>query len=174
LRKLTGTISRSQTVVIFINQIRMKIGVMFGNPETTTGGNALKFYASVRMDIRRIGALKDGDNIVGGRTRVKVVKNKMAPPFKEAEFDILYGTGISRDGETIDLGSEMGIVEKSGAWYSFGGERIGQGRESAKQFLKEHPETAEQIMTKVMEKVGLKRAEPESPAGEKREKTKGR
>jgi recombination protein RecA len=126
------------------------------------------------MDIRRIGALKDGDNIVGGRTRVKVVKNKMAPPFKEAEFDILYGTGISRDGETIDLGSEMGIVEKSGAWYSFGGERIGQGRESAKQFLKEHPETAEQIMTKVMEKVGLKRAEPESPAGEKREKTKGR
>jgi recombination protein RecA len=174
LRKLTGTISRSQTVVVFINQIRMKIGVMFGNPETTTGGNALKFYASVRMDIRRIGALKDGDNIVGGRTRVKVVKNKMAPPFKEAEFDILYGTGISRDGETIDLGSEMGIVEKSGAWYSFGGERIGQGRESAKQFLKEHPETAQQIMTKVMEKVGLKRAEPESPAGEKREKTKGR
>jgi recombination protein RecA len=174
LRKLTGTISRSQTVVIFINQIRMKIGVMFGNPETTTGGNALKFYASVRMDIRRIGALKDGDNIVGGRTRVKVVKNKMAPPFKEAEFDILYGTGISRDGETVDLGSEMGIVEKSGAWYSFGGERIGQGRESAKQFLKEHPETAEQIMTRVMEKVGLKRAEPESPAGEKKEKGKGR
>jgi recombination protein RecA len=152
----------------------MKIGVMFGNPETTTGGNALKFYASVRMDIRRIGALKDGDNIVGGRTRVKVVKNKMAPPFKEAEFDILYGTGISRDGETVDLGSEMGIVEKSGAWYSFGGERIGQGRESAKQFLKEHPETAEQIMTRVMEKVGLKRAEPESPAGEKKEKGKGR
>jgi recombination protein RecA len=147
---------------------------MFGNPETTTGGNALKFYASVRMDIRRIGALKDGDNIVGGRTRVKVVKNKMAPPFKEAEFDILYGTGISRDGETVDLGSEMGIVEKSGAWYSFGGERIGQGRESAKQFLKEHPETAEQIMTRVMEKVGLKRAEPESPAGEKKEKGKGR
>jgi recombination protein RecA len=174
LRKLTGTISRSQTVVIFINQIRMKIGVMFGNPETTTGGNALKFYASVRMDIRRIGALKDGDNIIGGRTRVKVVKNKMAPPFKEAEFDILYGTGISRDGETIDLGSEMGIVEKSGAWYSFGGERIGQGRESAKQFLKEHPETAEQIMTRVMEKVGLKRAQPESPVGEKREKNKGR
>ena len=174
LRKLTGTISRSQTVVIFINQIRMKIGVMFGNPETTTGGNALKFYASVRMDIRRIGALKDGDNIVGGRTRVKVVKNKMAPPFKEAEFDILYGTGISRDGETVDLGSEMGIVEKSGAWYSFGGERIGQGRESAKQFLKEHPETAEQIMTRVMEKVGLKRPEPESPAGEKKEKGKGR
>src|SRR5205809_653433 len=130
LRKLTATISLSQTMIIFINQIRMKIGVMFGNPETTTGGNALKFYASVRMDIRRIGALKEGDNIIGGRTRVKVVKNKMAPPFKEAEFDILYGTGISRDGEIVDLGSEMGIVEKSGAWYSFGGERIGQGREA--------------------------------------------
>ena len=176
LRKLTGTISRSQTVVIFINQIRMKIGVMFGNPETTTGGNALKFYASVRMDIRRIGALKDGENIVGGRTRVKVVKNKMAPPFKEAEFDILYGTGISRDGEIVDLGSEMGIVEKSGAWYSFGGERIGQGREAAKQFLKDHPETAQEIMRKVMEKVGLKRAEPEpaAPAVERKEKLKGR
>jgi recombination protein RecA len=175
LRKLTGTIARSQTVVIFINQIRMKIGVMFGNPETTTGGNALKFYASVRMDIRRIGALKDGDNIIGGRTRVKVVKNKMAPPFKEAEFDILYGTGISRDGEIVDLGSETGIVEKSGAWYSFGGERIGQGREAAKQFLKEHTETANEIMTKVMEKVGLKRGEPELPAAEKKDnKGKGR
>jgi recombination protein RecA len=159
LRKLTGTIARSHTVVIFINQIRMKIGVMFGNPETTTGGNALKFYASVRMDIRRIGALKDGDNIVGGRTRVKVVKNKMAPPFKEAEFDVLYGTGISRDGEIVDLGSEMGIVEKSGAWYSFGGDRIGQGREAAKNFLKEHPEIAQQIMSNVMERVGLKREE---------------
>jgi recombination protein RecA len=175
LRKLTGTISRSQTVVIFINQIRMKIGVMFGNPETTTGGNALKFYASVRMDIRRIGALKDGDSIIGGRTRVKVVKNKMAPPFKEAEFDILYGTGISRDGEIVDLGSEMGILEKSGAWYSFGGERIGQGREAAKQFLREHSETAEQIVGKVMEKVGLKRPEPEAPmADNKKEKSKGR
>jgi recombination protein RecA len=152
----------------------MKIGVMFGNPETTTGGNALKFYASVRMDIRRIGALKDGDNIIGGRTRVKVVKNKMAPPFKEAEFDILYGTGISRDGEIVDLGSEMGILEKSGAWYSFGGERIGQGREAAKQFLKEHPETAEQIVVKAMEKVGLKRPVPESPAAEKKDKGKGR
>jgi len=174
LRKLTGTISRSQTVVVFINQIRMKIGVMFGNPETTTGGNALKFYASVRMDIRRIGALKEGDNIIGGRTRVKVVKNKMAPPFKEAEFDILYGTGISRDGEIVDLGSEMGIVEKSGAWYSFGGERIGQGREAAKQFLKEHSETASHIIGKVMEKAGLKRAEPETQAtaAEKKEKVK--
>ena len=176
LRKLTATIARSHTVVIFINQIRMKIGVMFGNPETTTGGNALKFYASVRMDIRRIGALKDGDNIVGGRTRVKVVKNKMAPPFREAEFDLLYGTGISRDGEIVDLGSEMGIVEKSGAWYSYGGERIGQGREAAKQFLKEHPETADQIMTKVMEKVGLKRpaAEAEALVADKKEKGKGR
>ena len=180
LRKLTATISRSQTVVIFINQIRMKIGVMFGNPETTTGGNALKFYASVRMDIRRIGALKDGDNVVGGRTRVKVVKNKMAPPFKEAEFDILYGTGISRDGEIVDLGSELGVVEKSGAWYSYGGERIGQGRDAAKQFLKEHPETASDIMAKVMEKTGVKRPAPQSPtaaavpAGDKKEKVKGR
>src|SRR5512141_535524 len=139
LRKLTGTISRSQTVVIFINQIRMKIGVMFGNPETTTGGNALKFYASVRMDIRRIGALKDGDNIVGGRTRVKVVKNKMAPPFKEAEFDLLYGTGISREGDVLDLASAENVVEKSGTWFSFGGDRIGQGREQAKAFLREHP-----------------------------------
>ena len=174
LRKLTANIKRTNTLVIFINQIRMKIGVLFGNPETTTGGNALKFYASVRMDIRRIGALKEGDNIIGGRARVKVVKNKMAPPFKEAEFDILYGTGISRDGEIVDLGSEMGIVEKSGAWYSFGGERIGQGREAAKQFLKEHPETANQIMAKVMEKVGLKRPEPEPPVADKKEKGKGR
>ncbi|HEX9265564.1 MAG TPA: recombinase RecA [Candidatus Binatia bacterium] len=180
LRKLTATIARSMTVVIFINQIRMKIGVMFGNPETTTGGNALKFYASVRMDIRRIGALKDGDTMIGGRTRVKVVKNKMAPPFKEAEFDILYGTGISRDGEIVDLGSEIGVVEKSGAWYSYGGERIGQGREAAKQFLKEHPETASDIMGKVMDKTGIKRPESQpAPAsavtpGDKKEKVKGR
>jgi recombination protein RecA len=177
LRKLTASIARSQTVVIFINQIRMKIGVMFGNPETTTGGNALKFYASVRMDIRRIGALKDGDNVIGGRARVKVVKNKMAPPFKEAEFDLLYGTGISRDGEIVDLGSDMGVVEKSGAWYSYGGERIGQGREAAKQFLRDHPETANVIIGKVMEKVGLKRAEAEAPgaaAADKKDKTKGR
>ena len=179
LRKLTATISRSHTVVVFINQFRMKIGVMFGNPETTTGGNALKFYASVRMDIRRIGALKEGDNVVGGRTRVKVVKNKMAPPFKEAEFDILYGTGISRDGEIVDLGSEIGVVEKSGAWYSYAGERIGQGREAAKQFLKEHPETAKDIMEKVMDKTGIKR--PESPppptagaTADKKEKAKSR
>jgi recombination protein RecA len=179
LRKLTGTISRSQTVVIFINQIRMKIGVMFGNPETTTGGNALKFYASVRMDIRRIGALKDGDNVIGGRTRVKVVKNKVAPPFKEAEFDILYGVGISRDGEIVDLGSESGVVEKSGAWYSYSGERIGQGREAAKQFLRDHPETAIDIMAKVMEKTGVKLPMPEAapaaaPAAEKKDKAKGR
>src|SRR6266446_4757663 len=180
LRKLTATIARSQTVVIFINQIRMKIGVMFGNPETTTGGNALKFYASVRMDIRRTGALKEADSIIGGRTRVKVVKNKMAPPFKEAEFDILYGTGISRDGEIVDLGSEIAIVEKSGAWYSYGGERIGQGREAAKQFLRDHPETADEIMTKVMEKTGVKRVAPDSPAAsaaaapDKKEKGKGR
>jgi len=174
LRKLTATISRSHTVVIFINQIRMKIGVMFGNPETTTGGNALKFYASVRMDIRRTGALKDGDSIVGGRTRVKVVKNKMAPPFREAEFDVLYGTGISRDGEIVDLGSEMGIVEKSGAWYSFGGERIGQGREAAKQFLKEHPDTAAQIMTRVMEKSGLKKQDTEAPAPAPEKKAHGK
>jgi recombination protein RecA len=168
-------------VVIFINQIRMRIGVMFGNPETTTGGNALKFYASVRMDIRRIGALKDGDNVIGGRTRVKVVKNKVAPPFKEAEFDILYGVGISRDGEIVDLGSESGIVEKSGAWYSYANERIGQGREAAKQFLRDHPETANDIMVKVMEKTGIKRTLPESapavsppPAADKKEKAKGR
>ena len=162
LRKLTGTISRSQSVVIFINQIRMKIGIMFGNPETTTGGNALKFYASIRMDIRRTGAIKDGDNVVGGRTRVKVVKNKMAPPFKEAEFDIMYGTGISREGELIDLGSEIGVLEKSGAWYSFGGERIGQGRESAKEFLRAHPETAKEISGKILAKSGLKPAVPET------------
>ena len=177
LRKLTATISRSHTVVIFINQIRMKIGVMFGNPETTTGGNALKFYASVRMDIRRTGALKDSDNIIGGRTRVKVVKNKMAPPFKEAEFDILYGTGISRVGEIVDLGSEMGIIEKSGAWYSYGSDRIGQGREAAKQFLNDHPDTAQEIMTRALEKIGIKKnAEPQPMAepNEKKEKGKSR
>jgi len=174
LRKLTATISRSQSVVTFINQIRMKIGVMFGNPETTTGGNALKFYASIRMDIRRTGALKDGDNIVGGRTRVKVVKNKMAPPFKEAEFDLLYGTGISREGEIVDLGSEMGILEKSGAWYSFNGERIGQGRESAKEFLRAHPETGKEISEKIYAKAGLKRSAPEAAAQSAPQKEKPR
>ena len=174
LRKLTGTISRSQSVVIFINQIRMKIGIMFGNPETTTGGNALKFYASIRMDIRRTGAIKDGDNIVGGRTRVKVVKNKMAPPFKEAEFDIMYGTGISREGELIDLGSEMGVLEKSGAWYSFGGERIGQGRESAKEFLRAHPETAKDVSEKILAKAGLKATVPEAAPAAAAQKDKPR
>src|SRR5512144_1781172 len=157
LRKLTGTIAKSQTCVIFINQIRMKIGVMFGNPETTTGGNALKFYASQRLDIRRIGAIKNGEQVVGSRTRVKVVKNKVAPPFKEVEFDIMYGTGISKEGDIVDLASNDNIIEKSGAWFSFGGERIGQGREQAKQFLKEHPETLQQIEVKVLERFGVRR-----------------
>ena len=145
LRKLTGSISRSQSLVIFINQIRQKIGVMFGNPETTTGGNALKFYASVRMDIRRIGAIKDRDEVIGNQTRVKIVKNKLAPPFKTVEFDIMYGEGISKTGEILDLASKDGTVEKSGAWYSYNGDRIGQGRENAKTFLKENPEIAGQI-----------------------------
>ena len=158
LRQLTGTISKSNCCVIFINQIRMKIGVMFGNPETTTGGNALKFYASVRMDIRRIASLKQGQDAIGNRTRVKVVKNKVAPPFKEAEFDIMYGTGISRVGDLVDLGVECNIVEKSGSWFSYGEERIGQGRENAKQFLTEHPETAAEIETRVLEHYGLKSA----------------
>jgi recombination protein RecA len=160
LRKLTGTISKSQTCVIFINQIRMKIGVMFGNPETTTGGNALKFYASQRLDIRRIGAIKNGDAVVGNRTRVKVVKNKMAPPFKEVEFDIMYGTGISREGDLLDLASEDGIVEKSGAWYAYDGERIGQGRENAKDYLRDHPEVARAVELKVLEKYGVLRPTP--------------
>ncbi len=145
LRKLTGSISRSQCLVIFINQIRQKIGVMFGNPETTTGGNALKFYASVRMDIRRIGAIKDREEVVGNQTRVKIVKNKLAPPFKTVEFDIMYGEGISKTGEILDLASNYGLVEKSGAWYSYNGDRIGQGRENAKNFLKENPEIASKI-----------------------------
>ena len=145
LRKLTGSIARSQCLVIFINQIRQKIGVMFGNPETTTGGNALKFYASVRMDIRRIGAIKDRDEVVGNQTRVKIVKNKLAPPFKTVEFDIMYGEGISKTGEILDLASSRGLVEKSGAWYSFNGDRIGQGRENAKNFLKDNPEVAQKI-----------------------------
>ncbi|MBI5904892.1 MAG: recombinase RecA [Deltaproteobacteria bacterium] len=155
LRKLTGTISKSQTSVIFINQIRQKIGVMFGNPETTTGGNALKFYASVRMDIRRISQIKKDDDVIGGRTRVKVVKNKLAPPFREAEFDILYGEGISREGDILDLGVELDIVEKSGAWYSVGGERIGQGRENARIFLKEHPEMAGDLGRRILAKRGI-------------------
>jgi len=145
LRKLTANIKRSNTMVIFINQIRMKIGVMFGNPETTTGGNALKFYASVRLDIRRTGAIKKGDEIIGNETRVKVVKNKMAPPFKQAEFQILYGEGISREGELIELGVQHGIVEKSGAWYSYGADRIGQGKENVREFLKQNPAVAAEI-----------------------------
>jgi len=149
LRKLTGNIKRSNVMVIFINQIRMKIGVMFGSPETTTGGNALKFYASVRLDIRRIGALKKGDEVVGNQTRVKVVKNKVAPPFKQAEFEILYGQGISRLGELIDLGVQHDIVNKAGSWYSYGDDRIGQGKDNAREFLKEHPEMADEIERKV-------------------------
>ncbi len=149
MRKLTASISRSKCMVIFINQIRQKIGVMFGNPETTTGGNALKFYASVRLDIRRIGAIKDRDEVVGNTTRVKVVKNKVAPPFKQVEFDIMYGEGISKTGELIDLGVKAGVVEKSGAWFSYGDERIGQGRENAKQFLKDHPDVAAAIEDRI-------------------------
>ncbi len=153
LRKLTGNIKRSNTIVIFINQIRMKIGVMFGNPETTTGGNALKFYASVRLDIRRIGALKNGEEVIGNQTRVKVVKNKVAPPFREAEFEILYGAGISRNGEIIDIGVAQGFVEKSGSWYSYNSERIGQGKENARTFLDQHPEIAREIEGKIREKL---------------------
>ena len=149
LRKLTGNIKRSNTMVVFINQIRMKIGVMFGSPETTTGGNALKFYASVRLDIRRIGAIKKGDEVVGNQTRVKVVKNKVSPPFKQAEFEILYGEGISRLGELIDLGVQHDIVNKAGSWYSYGDDRIGQGKENVREFLKEHPEMADEIERKI-------------------------
>ncbi|MFQ5346482.1 MAG: recombinase RecA [Rhodothalassiaceae bacterium] len=155
LRKLTGSISKSNCMVIFINQIRMKIGVMYGNPETTTGGNALKFYSSIRLDIRRIGQIKDRDEIIGNATRVKVVKNKMAPPFKQVEFDIMYGEGISKLGELLDLGVKAGIVEKSGAWYSYDSQRIGQGRENAKQFLREHPEMTEAIEAAVRKSAGL-------------------
>src|ERR1700712_5412477 len=157
LRKLTAAISKSRTMVIFINQIRMKIGVMFGSPETTTGGNALKFYSSVRLDIRRIGAIKKEEDVIGNRTRVKVVKNKMAPPFKEVEFDILYGQGISREGELVDLSSEANIVEKSGAWFSYNGERIGQGRENAKQFLTDHPDIYNSIEAKVLAHHNIRR-----------------
>jgi recombination protein RecA len=166
LRKLTGNIKRSNTIVIFINQIRMKIGVMFGNPETTTGGNALKFYASVRLDIRRIGALKNGEEVIGNQTRVKVVKNKVAPPFREAEFEILYGAGISRNGEVIDIGVAQGFVEKSGSWYSYNGERIGQGKENARTFLDQHPDIARDIEGRIREKLL-------PPKGEKGEAAKG-
>lgn len=154
LRKLTSTVSRSNTLIIFINQIRMKIGVMFGNPETTTGGNALKFYASVRMDIRRIGAIKDKDDVIGSQTRVKIVKNKVAPPFKTVDFDIMYGEGISKTGELIDLGVKAGIVEKSGAWFSYKGEKLGQGRENAKLYLRDNPSIAEEIEGKIRADAG--------------------
>jgi len=157
LRKLTGVVSKSKTCLVFINQLREKIGVMFGNPETTTGGRALKFYASVRVDIRRIATIKDGDAVVGGRTRVKVVKNKLAPPFREAEFDVMYGEGISREGDLLDLAVDRRIVDKSGAWFAFSGERLGQGRENVKQFLKEHPEVARTIEERVRKELGLVR-----------------
>jgi recombination protein RecA len=166
LRKLVSTISRSRTLVIFINQIRMKIGVMFGSPETTTGGNALKFYSSVRMDIRRTGAVKQGAQVVGNHTRVKVVKNKVAPPFKEAEFDILYGSGISKEGELIDIGVDNDIVEKAGAWYSFSGERIGQGRENAREYLRDNPEVSATIEYQVREKFGLNAPQADAAVGE--------
>src|ERR671916_3331759 len=157
LRKLTGVVSKSKTTLIFINQLREKIGVMFGNPETTTGGRALKFYASVRIDIRRIASIKDGDQVIGGRTRVKVVKNKVAPPFREAEFDVMYGEGISREGDLLDLAVDKRIVEKSGTWFAFNGERLGQGRENVKQFLKDHQEVAKTIEERVRKELGLVR-----------------
>ncbi|MBP5991479.1 recombinase RecA [Piscinibacter sp.] len=162
LRKLTATIKKTNTMVIFINQIRMKIGVMFGSPETTTGGNALKFYASVRLDIRRIGSIKKGEEVIGNETKVKVVKNKVSPPFKTAEFDILYGQGISREGEVIDMGVNHKILEKSGAWYAYAGEKIGQGKDNAREFLRENPELAREIENKVREAVGI----PQLPAGD--------
>jgi recombination protein RecA len=164
LRKLTGTIKRTNCLVIFINQIRMKIGVMFGNPETTTGGNALKFYASVRLDIRRIGSIKKNDEVIGNETRVKVVKNKVSPPFREAIFDILYGEGISRQGEVIDLGVAAKIVDKAGAWYSYNGERIGQGKDNAREFLRENPEIAREIENRIRESLGVN-AMAEAAAG---------
>ena len=164
LRKLTGNIKRTNTLVIFINQIRMKIGVMFGNPETTAGGNALKFYASVRLDIRRIGTIKKGDEVIGNETRVKVVKNKVAPPFREALFDILYGEGISREGEILELGVHHGIVDKSGAWYAYKKDRIGQGKDNAREYLKEHPELAAEIEARVREKAGVAAPQALAPA----------
>ena len=174
MRKLTGSISKSKAMVIFINQIRMKIGVMYGSPETTTGGNALKFYASVRLDIRRIGAVKEREEVIGNQTRVKVVKNKMAPPFKQVEFDIMYGEGVSKNGELIDLGVKAGLVEKSGAWFSYNSQRLGQGRENAKTFLKENPDLAREIELALRQNAGLiadrflenGSPEPDADAGE--------
>ncbi len=166
LRKLTGTIGKTKTTVIFINQMRMKIGVFFGNPETTTGGNALKFYSSMRLDIRRVSAIKQGQDVIGNRTRVKVVKNKLAPPFREAEFDIIFGEGISKEGDLIDLAADNGIIEKSGAWYSYGGERIGQGRENTRAFLKENPDITTRILEEVSDKFGLKKNQVEEEDSE--------
>jgi recombination protein RecA len=173
LRKLTANIKRTNTLVIFINQIRMKIGVMFGNPETTTGGNALKFYASVRIDIRRIGSIKKGDEVVGSETRVKIVKNKVAPPFRQAEFDILYGEGISREGEVLEIGVLHGVLEKSGAWYIYNGDRLGQGKDNSREFLKENPALAKEIEGKIREKAGVQKAAPAAaPQTEEAENSK--
>jgi len=172
LRKLTANIKRSNTLVIFINQIRMKIGVMFGSPETTTGGNALKFYASVRLDIRRIGSIKKGEEVIGNETKVKVVKNKVSPPFKTAEFDILYGQGISREGEVIDMGVEQKVLEKSGSWYAYNGEKIGQGKDNAREFLKENPDLAFEIENKVREAAGIRLLPSTGEAGAKPAKLK--
>jgi recombination protein RecA len=166
LRKLTATIKRSNCLVIFINQMRMKIGVMFGNPETTTGGNALKFYASVRLDIRRVGSIKKGEEVIGSETKVKVVKNKVAPPFKQADFDILYGEGISREGEVVDLGSQHGIIEKSGAWYSYNGDRIGQGKDNARDYLRERPALALEIENRIRERIGIAPRTAQGPTTE--------
>jgi recombination protein RecA len=172
LRKLTAIISKSKTAVVFINQIRMKIGVMFGNPETTTGGNALKFYSTVRLDIRRIATIKDGQEVIGSRTRVRVVKNKVAPPFREAEFDIIYGKGISRAGELLDFAVNNGIIDKSGSWFSYGSERLGQGRENAKQFIAEHDDIGAEILSKVKEALGWKLIEPDAEAAAASEEEK--
>jgi recombination protein RecA len=159
LRKLTSTISKSMTIVIFINQIRQKIGIQFGNPETTTGGNALKFYSSIRLDIRRVASIKDGQEVIGSRTRVKIVKNKLAPPFKEVEFDMIFGEGISREGDIVDLGVDIGLIERTGTWYAYGETRLGQGRENAKDFLKKHPDVAKEIENKILSHFGLLRSE---------------
>lgn len=172
LRKLTASINRTNTMVIFINQIRMKIGVMFGSPETTTGGNALKFYASVRLDIRRTGSIKSGDEVIGNETRVKVVKNKVAPPFKEAHFDILYGEGTSREGEILDLGSDAKVVEKSGAWFSYNGERLGQGKDNARNYLRERPELAREIENKVRASLGVRELPPTAKVGKETKEAK--
>jgi recombination protein RecA len=166
LRKITGSINRSKCLVIFINQIRMKIGVLFGNPETTTGGHALKFYASVRLDIRRISALKDGENVIGNRTRVKVVKNKMASPFKEVEFDILYGEGISKEGDLLDLSTQLNLIEKSGTWYTYKDEKIGQGRENARNYLKEHPQHIQTLREEVLRRSGIDTKQTPPTSGE--------